>query len=90
MLILKPNKINCSDVWQHTFTDFGILTSQHIHINNIKGIGTVSGRLRFSAPHIRSVRMDDIIRQRHLRGGFLKVQGTSTFAIVNPDTSNTS
>ena len=31
-----------------------------------------------------SVRMDDMIRQRHLRDGFLKAQGTSTFAIVNP------
>ena len=29
--------------------------------------------------------MDDMIRQRHLRDGFLKVQGTSTFAIVNPE-----
>ena len=45
--------------------------------------GTVSGRLRSSAPHIRSVRMDDMIRQRHLRDG--KAQGTSTFAIVNPE-----
>ena len=44
--------------------------------------GTVSGRLRSSAPHMRSVRMNDKIRQRHLRDGFLKVQGTSTFAIV--------
>ena len=25
-----------------------------------------------------------MIRQRHLRDGFLKAQGTSTFAIVNP------
>ena len=47
--------------------------------------GTVSGRLRSSAPHMRSVRMDDMIRQRHLRDGFLKAQGTSTFAIVNPE-----
>ena len=45
--------------------------------------GTVSGRLRFSAPYMRSSRMNDLIRQRHLRDGFLKVQGTSTFAIVN-------
>ena len=45
--------------------------------------GTVSGRLRSSAPHMRSVRMDDMIRQRHLCDGFLKAQGTSTFAIVN-------
>ena len=29
--------------------------------------------------------MDDMIRQRHLRDGFLKAQGTSTFAIVNPE-----
>ena len=47
--------------------------------------GTVSGRLRSSAPRIRSVRMDDMIRQRHLRDGFLKAQDTSTFAIVNPE-----
>ena len=45
--------------------------------------GTVSGRLRSSAQHMRSVRMNDMIRQRHLRDGFLKAQGTSTFAIVN-------
>ena len=31
--------------------------------------------------------MDDMIRHRHLRDGFLKVQGTSTFAIVNPECS---
>ena len=47
--------------------------------------GTVSGRLRSSAPHMRSLRMDDMIRQRHLRDGFLKAQVTSTFAIVNPE-----
>ena len=47
--------------------------------------GTVSGRLRSSAPHMRSVRMDDLIRQRHLRDGFLKAQGRPTFAIVNPE-----
>ena len=29
--------------------------------------------------------MDDMIRQRHLRDGFLKAQGTSTFAIVYPE-----
>ena len=29
--------------------------------------------------------MDDMIRQRHLRDGFLKAQGTSIFAIVNPE-----
>ena len=32
-----------------------------------------------------SVLMADMIRQRHLRDGFLKAQGTSTFAIVNPE-----
>ena len=47
--------------------------------------GTVSGRLRSSALHMRSVRKNDMIRQRHLRDGFLKAQGTSTFAIVNPE-----
>ena len=29
--------------------------------------------------------MNKMIRQRHLRDGFLKAQGTSTFAIVNPE-----
>ena len=29
--------------------------------------------------------MDDMIRQRHLRDGFYKAQGMSTFAIVNPE-----
>ena len=48
--------------------------------------GTVSGRLRSSSPHMRCVRIDyDMIRQRHLRDGFLKTQGTSTFFIVNPE-----
>ena len=47
--------------------------------------GPVSDRLRSSAPHMRSVCMNDMIRQRHLRDGFLKVQGTSTFVIVNPE-----
>ena len=42
--------------------------------------GTVSGRLRSSAPHMRSVRMNDMIRD-----GFFKAQGTLTFAIVNPE-----
>ena len=47
--------------------------------------GTVSGRLRSSVPHMKSVRTDYMIRQRHLRDGFLKAQGTSNFAIVNPE-----
>ena len=47
--------------------------------------GTVTGHLRSSAPHMRSVRMNDMIHQRHLLDGFLKAQGTSTFAIVNPE-----
>ena len=47
--------------------------------------GTVSRRLRSSAPHMRSARMNKMIRQRHLTDGFLKAQGTSTFAIVNPE-----
>ena len=34
---------------------------------------------------MRSVRKDDIIRQRHLPDGFLKTQGMSTFAIVSPE-----
>ena len=29
--------------------------------------------------------MSDMIHQRHLRAGFLKAQGTSNFAIVNPE-----
>ena len=47
--------------------------------------GTVSGRLRSSASHMRSVRMNDMKRQRHLCDGYLKAQGTSTFAIVNSE-----
>ena len=47
--------------------------------------GTVSGRLRSSAAHMTNVSMEDMIRQSHLRDGFLKAQGTSTFAIVNPE-----
>ena len=47
--------------------------------------GTCSDRLRSSAPHMRSESMNDMIRQRHLRDGFLKARGTSTFAIVNPE-----
>ena len=34
---------------------------------------------------MRSVRKDDIIRQRHLPDGVLKAQGKSTLAIVNPE-----
>ena len=45
--------------------------------------GTISDRLRSSVPHVRGVSEDDIIRQRHLRDGFFKAQGTSTVAIVN-------
>ena len=47
--------------------------------------GTTSGRVRSSAPHMRSVRINAMIRQCHFRDGFLKAQGTSTFAIVNPE-----
>ena len=47
--------------------------------------GTVSGRLHSSAPHMRSVHMDDMIRQRHLLDRFLKAQDMSTFVIVNPE-----
>ena len=47
--------------------------------------GTVSGRQCSSASHMRSVRVNAMIRQRHLRDRFLKAQGTSTFAIVNPE-----
>ena len=34
---------------------------------------------------MRSIRKDDIIRQRRLPDGFLKAQGTSTFTFVNPE-----
>ena len=54
-------------------------------LERVNAPGTVSGILRSSAPHARSVRKDDIIRQRHLPNGFLKTQVTSTFAIVNPE-----
>ena len=54
-------------------------------MERVNVLGTVSDRLRSSAPHMRSVGMNDMIRQRHLRDGFLKAQGTSTFAIVNPE-----
>ena len=37
------------------------------------------------ASHMRSVRTNDMIRQLHLRDRFLKAQGTSAFAIVNPE-----
>ena len=36
-------------------------------------------------PYVKSVRKDDIIRQRHLLDGFFKAQDTSTFAIANPE-----
>ena len=56
-----------------------------MELERVNGPWTVSGRLRSSAPHVRCVRKDDIIRQRHLSDGFLKTQGTSTFAIMNPE-----
>ena len=31
--------------------------------------------------------MNDMLRQRHLRDGFMKAQGTSAFAIVDPEWS---
>ena len=73
--------------------DFGILTSQRIRINNMKVYleecvnvtGTVLGRLRSNAPHVRSVRKDDMRHQGHLLDGLLTAQGTSTFVIVNPE-----
>ena len=54
-------------------------------MERVNVLETVSGRLRSSAPHMRSVPMNNMIRQRHLRDGFLKAQGMSTFAIVNPE-----
>ena len=58
-----------------------------MELERVNAPRTVSCRLRSSAPHVRSVRKDNIIRQRHfdLPNGFLKTQGTSTFAIVNPE-----
>ena len=47
--------------------------------------GSFSGGLSSSEPHLRSVREDDMIRQRQLRDRFSEVQGKSTFAIVNPE-----
>ena len=58
-----------------------------MELERVNAQWTVSGRLRSSAPHMRSVRKDDIIPQRHLPDGFLKTQGTSTFAIVSPECS---
>ena len=46
-----------------------------IHVNVP---GTVSGHLRSSSPHVRSIRKDDMMRQRHLRDRFLRVQVRST------------
>ena len=40
--------------------------------------------ISFIKCHVRSVRKDDIIHQRHLRDGILKAQGTSILAIANP------
>ena len=44
--------------------------------------GTVSGSLRSSAPHVRNVRKDAMIRQRHLRDRFFEGEG-ARFVIVN-------
>ena len=54
-------------------------------VKRVDVTGTVSGGLRSSAPHVRCVRKDDIIRQRLVSDGVLKAQGISTFAIVNPE-----
>ena len=68
----------------HFFGTFGSTLSQtsvygrpNVLISTISRVmervnvqGTVSGRLRSSAPHMRSVRMVYMIRQRHLRDGF--------------------
>ena len=56
-----------------------------MELERVNAPWTVSGRLRSSAPHVRSVCKDDIIRQRHLSDAVFKTQGTSTFAIVNPE-----
>ena len=75
------------DVRQLTCTDFGILTSHCTHINNIRVNvrEQASSGLRSNEPHVRSVHINDTIRQCHLRDGFLIVQGTSTFASLNPE-----
>ena len=49
--------------------------------------GTVSGHLRSSVSHVRSVRKDDMLRQRHLHDRFLRAQVRSTLVIVNPECS---
>ena len=53
-------------------------------VENFNVTGTVSDHLRTSASHVRRVSKVYMIRQRHLRDGFLKAQGRSAFAIVNP------
>ena len=54
-------------------------------VERVNVTGRVTGRLRSNAPHVRSVRKDYMIRQRHVIDGFLKAQGLSTFASVNPE-----
>ena len=76
------------DIWQLTFRDFGIMTSQSVIstisrvMKRVDVIGTVSVHLRVSALHVRSVRKDYMIRQRHVSDGLLKAQGTSNFVII--------
>ena len=41
-------------------------------LERVNAPGTIYGRLRSSAPHVRSVRKDGIIRQRHLPDEFLR------------------
>ena len=52
--------------------------------------GTVSDRLRSSAPHMRSVRKDDMILQRHLRDGFFEGARYSNSCHRESRVSNTS
>ena len=59
------------------------MSIKSMELERVYALCTVSGRLRSSAPHMRSVLKDDI-RQRHLPDRFLKMQGMSTFAIVSP------
>ena len=56
-----------------------------MQLERVNAPWTVSGRLRSTAPHARSVRKDDIIRQRNLSDGFLRGKVRLTFAIENPE-----
>ena len=52
--------------------------------------GTISGRLRSSAPHVRSVRKDYMIRQRDVSDGVLKAHKTVNLCHCYSQVTNTS